>query len=79
MSTFDFDENTVLIKIFEAYPWLGDVLPKMDKRAAIINTPMGKMLMKRNTVADLAKLSGYPAEKLLERLRREVERYESAT
>ena len=43
---FPFDENTKLIKILEAYPWLSEVLPAMDKRFAVMNTAMGKILMK---------------------------------
>lgn len=77
MAAFSFDENTPLIRIYEAYPWLGEVLPAMDRRMAVMNTPMGKLLMKRNTVADFAKMSGLSVEKLLERLRLEIERHES--
>lgn len=76
MSDFHFDEHTPLIQIWEAYPWLSEVLPAMDKRFAVMNTAMGKILMKKNSVADLSKVSGIPAEKLLNRLRREVEQHE---
>ena len=78
MAAFPFDENTKLIRIYEAYPWLSEVLPAMDKRLAVMNTPMGKMLMKKNSVADLSKLTGYSSEKLLDRLRREVEKHEAS-
>lgn len=76
MSDFHFDEHTPLIQIWEAYPWLSEVLPAMDKRFAVMNTAMGKILMKKNSVADLSKVSGISAEKLLNRLRREVEQHE---
>ncbi len=77
MSDFNFDENTLLIRIWEAYPWLSKVLPEMDKRLAVMNTPVGKILMKKNTVADFSKVAGISAEKLLARLRREVEKHEN--
>ena len=77
MSDFPFDANTPLIRIWEAYPWLSEVLPAMDKRFAVMNTAMGKLLMKKNTVADLSKMAGFPPEQLLERLRREVEKHEA--
>ena len=76
MADFKFDEHTPLIQIWEAYPWLSEVLPAMDKRFAVMNTAMGKILMKKNTAADLSKVSGIPAEKLLARLRREIETHE---
>ncbi len=76
MSDFHFDEHTPLIQIWEAYPWLSKVLPAMDKRFAVMNTAMGKLLMKKNSVADLSKVSRISAEKLLNRLRREIEQHE---
>lgn len=79
MGEFSFDEHTRLIELVEAYPWLCDALPAMDSRLAVMNTPVGRMLMRSNTVGDFARLSGLSAEKLLARLRREIERYESAT
>ena len=48
MADFPFDEHTPLIRIWEAYPWLSEVLPAMDKRFAVMNTAMGKLLMKKN-------------------------------
>ena len=77
MSDFPFDEHTPLIRICEAYPWLSEVLPQMDRRFAVMNTAMGKLLMKKNSVADLSKVAGFPPEKLLDKLRREVEKHEA--
>ena len=77
MSDFPFDEHTPLIKIWEAYPWLSEVLPAMDKRFAVMNTMAGKLLMKKNSVRDLSKVAGFPPEKLLDKLRREVEKHEA--
>ena len=77
MSDFPFDEHTPLIKIWEAYPWLSEVLPAMDKRFAVMNTAMGKLLMRKNSVADLSKVAGFSPEKLLDKLRREVEKHEA--
>ena len=77
MTDFPFDEHTPLIQIWEAYPWLSEVLPKMDKRFAVMNTAMGKILMKKNSVTDLSKVAGCSPEKLLNRLKREVEQHEA--
>ena len=76
MTDFPFDEHTPLIQIWEAYPWLSEVLPQMDKRFAVMNTAMGKILMKKNSVTDLSKVAGFSPEKLLNRLKREIEQHE---
>ena len=77
MSDFPFDANTPLIRIWEAYPWLSEVLPRMDRRFAVMNTAMGKKLMKESTVSDLSRVSGLSSEELLQRLKREIERREA--
>ena len=78
MADLPFDANTPLIRIWEAYPWLSEVLPEMDRRFAVMNTAVGKLLMKKNTVADLSKMAGFPPEKLLDWLGREIEKREGA-
>ncbi len=77
MPDLPFDENTPLIRIWETYPWLSEVLPALDKRFAVMNTPLGKPLMRKSTVADLSRLSGFTPAQLLEMLRLEVEKRES--
>ena len=74
---FPFDERTQLYRIWEAYPWLSEVLPKMDRRFAVMNTAMGKKLMKESTVSDLSRVSGFSSEELLQRLKREIEQHEA--
>lgn len=76
MTDFPYDGQTKLINIWEAHPWLSEVLPGIDARFSIMNTAVGKILMKRNSVADLSKVAGIPVETLLQQLRREVERHE---
>ena len=77
MTDFPFDEHTKLYRIWEAYPWLSEVLPRVDKRFAVMNTAMGKILMKKTSVADLSKVAGLSSEELLQRLKREIERHEA--
>lgn len=64
----EFNENTRLIEILNAYPGLEPKIREMDPRLNIISTPMGKMLLKKKTVADASQLSGIPVPVLLEKL-----------
>ena len=75
MTEFPNDGRTKLIDIWEAHPWLSEVLPGIDRRFAVMNTAMGKLLMKKNTVDDLSKLAGIPVETLLRQLRQEIEQH----
>lgn len=77
MSDFHFDADTVLYRIWEQYPWLSEVLPRIDSRFAVMNTAAGKLLMKTRRVRDLSRLSGLSTEELLAGLREEIARHES--
>ncbi len=64
----EFNENTKLIDILKAYPALEPKLKELDSRFSVISTPLGKMLMKKNTVLDASKRVGIPVPDLLKEL-----------
>ena len=73
----EINEQTKLKDILAAYPWLPDALIQMDGRFRIINNPIGKMLIRTATVADAAKKAGYPAEHVLEELKKLIAKHEA--
>ena len=62
--------ETRLKDLEEAYPWLVDEVAGMDPRLKVAKTPVGRMLIRKSTVADVSRLSGYPVDKVLEELRK---------
>ena len=54
----EINENTRLSAILERYPWLSEELPKLNDGFKLLNTPIGKLLLKKATVADLCRRSG---------------------
>ncbi len=63
-----FDKNTKLTEILKKYPWLPDELVKIDGRFSVVNSPIGKMLIKNATIADLCKKAGISSEDALKKL-----------
>ena len=59
--------DTKVLDVLNTYPWLRDELPKMDKRFAIMNTPPGKLLLRRATLKDVAKKADVTPEKIIEK------------
>ena len=68
-----YDENTKLLDILRDYPALADRVAAMDPRFAAIKTPLGRMMLKGKTVADLSKLSGFSVPELLNKLEKITE------
>ena len=65
-------ENTRLSDLIAAYPWMPDAAARMDPRLRAVNTPLGRLLIRRSTLADAERLSGYPVEKIIEELKKMI-------
>lgn len=64
----NFDINTKLGDLLKKFPWLPEELIKIDSRFSIVNSPVGKMLIKNATVADLCSKAGIKPEDALGKL-----------
>lgn len=69
----DYNSNSKLTDIMAQYPWLTDELIKIDSRFGIVKTPIGKMMLKNATVADLSEKSGLSTDDLLQKLQEMVD------
>ena len=74
----NYNDQTKLTEILAQYPWLPEELIKLDSRFKIVNTPIGKMMIKKATVADLSEKAGIPTEELLTRLQDMVDKHNKA-
>lgn len=78
MKNMNYNDQTKLTEILAQYPWLPDELIQLDSRFKIVNTPIGKMMIKKATVADLSKKAGIPTEELLKKLQEMVDQHNKA-
>ena len=68
-------KETKLIEILKEYPWFADLAKKLDSRFAIIDTPIGKALARKYSIADVAKMGNLEADKIIEEIHRYIEEY----
>ena len=73
-----FTAETRLQDIADAYPWLIDYVASLDDRLKIAKTFVGRQLIKRSTIADASRMSGYSVEKLIGALEEEIAKRENA-
>ena len=71
----NYNDQTKLTEILAQYPWLPDELIKLDSRFKIVNTPIGKMMIKNATLADLSEKAGLSTDELLQKLQEMVDRH----
>ena len=72
----ELNEKTKLADILEVYPWLPETVAQKDKRLQIINSPIVKALIKRATLADASKRSGYPVDEIIREMQKLIDEHE---
>lgn len=60
--------ETRLSDLINQYSWLKDELPKINDKFKMLNTPMGKIMMGKATIAEMSKKSSMDAETLIRKL-----------
>ena len=66
-------ENTKVKELLEDYPWLLDEAIKLDERFKMVNSPMGRMLLKKATLIDLAKLGNLNVEDVVKEIEKMID------
>lgn len=70
------NSNTKVADILSQYPWLFDELTKISDRFMMAKTPMGKMMLKKATIADMSKRSGVDETTLVSKLNELIKAHE---
>ena len=64
----DINRDTLLKDILNEYPWLVEEAVKIDERLSVIKTPLGKMLLKKARISDLADKAGFSSEEVIAKI-----------
>ena len=58
-------KETKLSDLVGQYPWLKEELSKVNDKFRMLNTPMGKIVMGKATIAKMSKKSGMDADAII--------------
>ena len=58
-------KETKLSDLLDQYPWLKEELSKVNDKFRMLNTPMGKIMMGKATIAEMSKRSGMDADVII--------------
>ena len=61
-------KETKLSDLLARYPWLKEELSKVNEKFKMLNTPMGKIMMGKATIAEMSKKSGMDADAIIEKI-----------
>lgn len=77
MKNMNINGKTKVTDIMAQYPWLLDELIKVNSKFKMANTPIGRMMLKNATVADVSKKSGVDQDTILRELKKYIEAHEA--
>ena len=60
--------ETKLAELLREYPWLREEIVKVNEKFSMLNNPLGKVMEKKATIAEMSKKSGMDEDVLIEKL-----------
>ena len=58
-------KETKLSDLLGQYPWLKEELSKVNDKFKMLNTPMGKIMIGKATIAEMSKRSGMDSDAII--------------
>ena len=67
--------DTKLADLLQEYPWLKSEVMQISDKFKMLNTPVGKIMLKKATVAEMSKKSGIAEDQLIQKLTELIEKH----
>ena len=68
-------KETKLADLITQYPWLKAEMAKVNEKFKMLNTPVGKIMLGKATIAEMSKKSGMEAETIIEKIMEIIENH----
>ena len=68
-------KDTKLADLIAQHPWLKAEMAKVNEKFKMLNTPVGKIMLGKATIAEMSKKSGMEAETIIERIMEIIENH----
>ena len=62
-------KDTRLADLIAQYPWLKGEMAKVNEKFKMLNSPIGKIMMGKATIAEMSKKSGMEAEVIIGKIK----------
>ena len=68
-------KDTKLADLLQEYPWLKSEVVQISDKFKMLNTPVGKIMLKKATVAEMSKKSGIAEDQIIQKLTELIEKH----
>ena len=68
-------KDTKLADLLQEYPWLKSEVMQISDKFKMLNTPVGKIMLEKATVAEMSKKSGIAEDQIIQKLTELIEKH----
>ena len=69
-------KDTRLADLIAQYPWLKEEMAKVNEKFKMLNSPIGKIMMGKATIAEMSKKSGMEAEAIIGKIKELISKHQ---
>lgn len=62
-------KDTRLSELLTEYPWLKEKIVEVNDKFKMLNTPVGKVMMGKATIAEMSRKSGMDADEIISKVK----------
>ena len=62
-------KDTRLSELLTEYPWLKEKIVEVNDKFKMLNTPVGKVMMGKATIAEMSRKSGIDADEIISKVK----------
>ena len=69
-------KETRLADLIAQYPWLKEEMAKVNEKFKMLNSPIGKIMMGKATIAEMSKKSGMEVEAIIGKIKELISKHQ---
>ena len=69
-------KDTKLADLLAQYPWLKTEMAKVNEKFKMLNSPIGKIMMGKATIAEMSKKSGMEVEAIIGKIKELISKHQ---
>ena len=71
----EINKDTKLSDLIAQFPWLKEEMARVNEKFKMLNSPIGKIMMGKATIAEMSKKSGMEVEAIIGKIKELIENH----
>ena len=75
-NNMEINKETKLADLIAQYPWLKEEMAQVNEKFKMLNSPIGKIMMGKATIAEMSKKSGMEVEAIIGKIKELISKHQ---